>query len=452
MVRPDGEPVGWSCSVIEGDPSPAWLDRDDGWTSSGGVLTKLVASDGYAEPHRGARTRDEAVRSVAVRALTEATDQLAARRAPHAMSDAAAERFVEELVVEGKASFPRVGLRELRVERCASSADTDRYRAAALVEYPIALLRGDAANAAWERSRLVREARVLSESAADHLESGRWADAAFEAGRTRAALVAAGAVQPTASSLWEVEDDIVSVTVVPPLRVRPLESLTVAPRGRPIETRLVFEWTYELRGNEVPAAGVPVRFSSDLAGVVATDAATGPDGRAAATIRRVWSPPGAYTVSAGIDSASLVRAGARWRGPAVEASTSVHVVESGHGLSVCLEIPDAVPSDAAQVRAGFENRMSEDGYRLVPCGPDAGILATARLSVSSERAADGWSGVALLEAEMFDQTRGAALGSIDIVVEETSDRGRREVEVLVLKEVGRLLGVYLSGRTGVARP
>jgi hypothetical protein len=52
----------------------------------------------------------------------------------------------------------------------------------------------------------------------------------------------------------------------------------------------------------------------------------------------------------------------------------------------------------------------------------------------------------VLAIEAVDQRSAADLGSTEIVVEETTDRGRREAEVLVLKEAGRLAGIYLTGR------
>lgn len=436
--------AGWRCEATEGG-EPAWLERSGGWTSSAGILTRVVTSDGFEEPRRGADDRSSAVADAAVRAVSAACGQLAARGAGLALDAEARDRAAEELRTSGAARFPRVSLREIHVEQCVRG-DSARYRAAALVEYPIALLRGDVRNAGWERRRLLREARVLSASAAQHLAQGRWADAALAAGRARSALEAAGATPVGEGMLWELGADAETITVVPPPAVRPARSSAVVPYGAPDTTRVEFVWTYSYKGRDVPAVGVPVRFRHGLVGVVSADGATGADGRGGVSLERVWSPPGRYTVTAGVDSAGLRRAGAYWRGGTSAAEAAVYVVEPGHGTSVCLELTHADPSDATQVLSGLERRLGDDGYDVIPCGPETDILVSGDLSLSATESDAGWTARVVLAIEAVDQRSAADLGSTEIVVEETTDRGRREAEVLVLKEAGRLAGIYLTGR------
>ncbi|MBD3367111.1 MAG: hypothetical protein GF405_02910 [Candidatus Eisenbacteria bacterium] len=437
----------WRCEIVEGEPHATWPDRGNGWSSAGGVLTAVVTSSSFDDPRSGAPDQESAVRDAAARAVAVAGEQLAARGVPRAPEGASADRATEELASTGSAQFPRISFKALRVERCLRDAhpESSTYRAAALVEYPIALLRGDVSNAVWERRRLAREARVLSSSADRYLDEGRWTEAALDAGRARAALLAAGA-RPAGGAGWEIGERVETITVVPPLEVRSEQTMAAVPRGSRADERVSFRWSFELDGRTVPAVGVPVGFSHGMTGIVVADAATDKDGRAGLTIRRVWSPPGGYTVTTSIDTAALAAAGAHWRGAVQETTARVYIIEPGHGLSVCLDVSGTGPADATQVRSGLEQRLAPDGYELVPCGPATDILVTARLSLSTVEKEVGWTARVLLEAEAVDQNTAGMLGASEIFVEETVDRGRREAEVLVLKEAGRLLGVYLSGR------
>jgi hypothetical protein len=452
-IGPKGGLSGWRCETVEGEPSPAWLNERTEWARVNGVITGVVVSEGFDDAAQGADDRDTAVASIAGKALDMARDQLEARGAPSGVVTAnSRRRAVAELVESGSADFPRLSFRDMHIERCVGPDATDsvRYRAAAIVQYPIALLRGDAANAAWERRRLAREAGLLSAAAADYLDEGRWTDAALSSGRAEEALRSAGASSVADGAAWEVDGTLLRTTVVPQLACRTVDPVTVAPRAQDVDVRVSFSFFYEWRGRERPAVGVPVSFETGLAGVIEKDAATDAAGGAGAVIRRTWSPVGSWTVTAGVDSAALAAAGALWDGPSQSATATVYVVEPGRGRSVCLDLPGADAADAAQVRAGLEQRLAEDGYALVPCGPAADALVTARLSLSAVEEDGRWSAWALLEVDAVDQTTASTLGATEILVEETTGRERRETEVLVLKEAGRLLGVYLSGRT--ARP
>jgi len=443
----------WRCDTVEGEPDPAWLGHGEGWTSQAGVLTTVVMSDRPADAARGCGTRLEAVKAVADSAVAAGRRQLAARGIPLPATAGARHRAAHELATTGSAGFPRVRFASLRVERCThdGSDEAARYRAAALVEYPVGLLRGDVTNATWERSRLVREADVHSAAAEEYLALGRWADASFEVGRARDALHRAGARPEGSGDRWVLDDSVHVVEVVPPLSASPEGIVTVVPQGVAGDSRLSFIWTYEAGDRRVPAVGVPVEFEHRLVGIIERDAATDSEGRAGVTVRRTWSAPGSYVVTAALDSVALARAGARWSGPAPMAASTIYVVEAGHGASVCVDLPGAAPEDAAQVRAGFGQRLESDGYDVGSCGPEIDLLVTATLSLSVVESDGTWSVRATLAAETLDQNSALDVGRTEIVVEETTDRGHRETEVLVLKEAGRLLAVYLSGRSAPSR-
>jgi hypothetical protein len=59
--------------------------------------------------------------------------------------------------------------------------------------------------------------------------------------------------------------------------------------------------------------------------------------------------------------------------------------------------------------------------------------------------------LAVLSASVFDQRTASELGATRITASETvyvddSEEGRREAEVLALKEAGRLLAIYFGPR------
>jgi hypothetical protein len=101
--------------------------------------------------------------------------------------------------------------------------------------------------------------------------------------------------------------------------------------------------------------------------------------------------------------------------------------------------------------SGFARRMERDGYRLDVCDPEVDVVVTGILSLSTDGGPSSWTARVVLSASAFDQRTASDLGSTRITASETvdvgdSEEGRREAEVLALKEAGRLLAVYFGPR------
>ena len=238
--------------------------------------------------------------------------------------------------------------------------------------------------------------------------------------------------------------------------------------GAAADAIVEFHCTYEWNGATVPAVGVPVRF--DMPGgsaVLDVDPLTDESGTATCRIVAAYGPPGAYELTVRLDVAAAHAAVSRRPrsagvpldpADALPALPSgplahgiVHLVAGAHAISVCAQFGDRPDADAAQVMSGFTRRMERDGYRMGACDPGVAVVVTGAFSLSTHGGQDSWTAEVALSASAFDQrtaselgaTRITATGTVDV---ENSEDGRREAEVLALKEAGRLLAVYFGPR------
>ena len=212
---------------------------------------------------------------------------------------------------------------------------------------------------------------------------------------------------------------------------------------------------------------MPVRFDMPGASAVLRgDPLTDGSGVATCHILAAHGPPGEYELTVGVDSeaahAALTGAfpsdsRADAHGDAVSglftplATHRVHLVAGAHAISVCATFGERNEINAAQVTAGFTRRIERDGFRTDECDPNVDVVVTGELSLTASGQPDSWVANVTLSATAFDQRTASEIGSVCIRTEEPAnvengEAGRREAEVLALKEAGRLLAVYFGPR------
>ncbi|MCK4510776.1 hypothetical protein KAW64_03505, partial [bacterium] len=252
------------------------------------------------------------------------------------------------------------------------------------------------------------------------------------------------------------------------LDARAAGSVDVVEIGAAANATVRFHCTYEWNEVTVPAVGVPVRF--DIRGasaVLDVEPLTDESGTATCRIVAAYGRPGAYELTVSLDVAAVDAAVSWSRGltgtrldsadvlPAYPsrplAQGIIHLVTGAHAISVCAQFGDGSDTDAAQVVSGFTRRMERDGYRMGGCDPEVDVVVTGSLSLSTHGGRDSWTALVVLSASAFDQRTAAQLGATRITASETvcvddSEDGKREAEVLALREAGRLLAVYFGPR------
>jgi hypothetical protein len=385
-------------------------------------------------------------------------------------------------------SFPRMEIVARAWEECIADAERSStvrdtiWRAAILVEYPIRYLRGDVNNVLWERGRAANEAEVLKASAEEHLSAGRWHEGLLDAARVADVVLATGV--PT-KIVNEVSDHTpthepssvdarlrgllrwsrVAARTAGTLDAHTTGVVAVVEVGAAANAIVEFHCTYEWNGQIVVAAGVPVRFEMpEASAVLDADPLTDGSGTATCRIVAAYGEPGAYELAVRLDVAAADAVVSRSfgsseapPGPGIIgradlsrplASQTVHLVVGAHAISVCAQFGEPTDADAAQVMSGFARRMERDGYRLDACDPGVDVVTTGTLSLSTHGGSGSWTAQVVLSASAFDQRTARELGTTRITASETieAEEGRREAEVLSLKEAGRLLAVYLGPR------
>ena len=491
------EPVvserGWNCLPLDGPGAARLTGRAQSWTVEGGNMLSAHRTRRREPGPPGKATRGDAMADAAESAADAALELLNQRGV--AYDEEQRRGIVDEVTsaaVRGAdIPFPRMAIVARCWEECIAVADEGSdgpdttWVAAILVEYPIGFLRGDVNNVLWERGRAANEAEVLKASAEEHLSAGRWHDGLLDAARA-AGVVAATGVPTTImddASQSSPTHELASVDaqlrgLLRWSRVAERTAVTfdasgtggvnVIEVGAAANATVEFLCTYEWNGRTVPAVGVPVRF--DMPGASAVlDADPLTDGSGTATCRIVaaYGPPAAYELTVSLDVAAAEAALSPSPGPpgvpadpgaAMPADLSrplgrrtVHLVAGAHAILVCAQFGDRTDADAAQAMSGFTRRMERDGYRMGGCDPGVDIIVTGTLSLSTRGDRDLWVAEAVLSASAFDQRTASELGTTRITATETvnaedSDEGRREAEVLALKEAGRLLAVYFGPR------
>ncbi len=507
------------CDVVEGLPDRLPDRPADGvWWQDGGEMRCLVSSDGEpigdAIPARSMAaacttamglppdSRDRAVGEAARALLISETGafRMLERRGvelgPVGRADVVTE-FTDAAVTGRAPRFPRIEIVESVVERCADASGASRWRATLLAEYPIGLLRGDAAHARWEQRRAARELAVRARSVNQLLDAGRWLDAWLEARRSNGLL---GRVAPEERLDDEglPREPLSELAAFTEVRIRVLAAegdgppIVVARGGRE-RARFVVEYPH--RGAWIPAIGVPVRFSgggpfrlaplapeTDGAGVVAVDVVADGDPGEGTFMAYVDLPrpdrgaPGGEPVDvpdrapgeASVDVPAVESVDVPGRAPGeasvdapAEAEAGVRcevVVTSAMDAAVCVEIDAGRAGDAGgeiadgpawlreRVREGIQNGLDDVGSRLVECGPTVELVVAVDVSVATTRAGEAWSTLVTCRVVAIDQRLGERVGEVSFEVEEGIDGDAREVEALALREAGRLVAVYLEPR------
>ncbi len=502
-----GEPVSdgpvvlerqWTCLPLAGPGADQLAGRSESWTVEGGNMLSTHRTRHEEPGPPGRTTQGDAMADAAECAAGAALELLSQRGV--AYDDERRRGIVDDVVgtaVRGAdIAFPRMAIIARGWEECVAVAEgtavgpDTMWRAAILVEYPIGYLRGDVNNVLWERGRAANEAEVLRASAEDHLSAGRWHDGLLDAARIAGVVLATGV--PTTGVPIAIVDDAPESTAARELasvdaRLRELlrwarlaagatETLTaraggvvdVVEVGAVADATVEFHCTYEWNGVTVQAVGVPVRFEMPgAAAVLDVDPLTDESGTATCRIVAAYGPPGAYELTVRLDGAAAQAAVSRPPGPAGApvdsadalpahlsgplAHGTIHLVAGAHAISVCAQFGERPDADAAQVMSGFTRRMERDGYRMGACDPGVAVVVTGAFSLSTYGARDSWTAEVVLSASAFDQRTASELGATRITAMETvdvgdSEEGRREAEVLALKEAGRLLAVYFGPR------
>ena len=502
-----GEPVSdgpvvlerqWTCLPLAGPGADQLAGRAESWTVEGGNMLSAHRTR-HEEPGLPGRTTQGNAMADAAECAADAALELLSQRGV-AYDEERRRGIVDDVVgasVRGAGIvFPRMAIVARGWEECVAVAEDTAagpdtiWRAAILVEYPIRYLRGDVNNVLWERGRAANEAEVLRASAEDHLSAGRWHDGLLDAARIARVVLATGV--PTTGAPTTIVDDARESTATRELisidaRLRELlrwarfgarAAETLAARaagavdvvevGAAADAIVEFHCTYEWNGATIPAVGVPVRFDMPGASAVLdVDPLTDESGTATCRIVAAYGPPGAYELMVRLDLAAAHAAVSRPPGsagvpldpadalPALPsgpvAHGIVHLVAGAHAISVCAQFGDRPDGDAAQVMSGFTRRMERDGYRMGACDPGVAVVVTGAFSLSTHGGQDSWTAEVVLSASAFDQRTASELGATRITATETvdvedSEDGRREAEVLALKEAGRLLAVYFGAR------
>ena len=95
--------------------------------------------------------------------------------------------------------------------------------------------------------------------------------------------------------------------------------------------------------------------------------------------------------------------------------------------------------------------MERDGFRMGDCGPDVDVVVTGEVSLRTTGGPGSWTVEAVVAGSAFDQRTARGLGETSVRAVQVSNAdegadGRRDAEVLALKEAGRLLAVYFRPR------
>jgi hypothetical protein len=470
-VESPGKSPAWECRPLEPGHEELWAGTPGVWSSERGDMVSVHRTTSKDEAGTLAASEGEAVAEAAAAAAGAALDLLEARgvryseeRKKEIVADAA-----EAVAAGEEITFPRLKIASKSVEECTSPENRETaWRAALLVRYPLGLLRGDAVNVQWERSRALREVRVLAQSAADHFAEGRWLEGLRDRARALDVVERTGALT-TPSGLEgyaPFEQELADALGEPALSDRSVVDIALTPRGEVdvLESGAAagniveFACSYRWAGREVSAVGVPVRFAMEGAGAVLdAEPATDGTGTARCTIVAAYGPTGPYQLTAEVDRGVLAESGLadpRVVGPSPggAASSRVYLVEGAHALSVCARFECGDASDDAQLIHGLTRRLERDGYTVRECGPDVDAILSGTVSMFTRDDAGGagegavWTTEVTVSASAFDQRVAARIGETVVTVTESSDRGRRETEVLALKEAGRLVAVYFAGR------
>jgi hypothetical protein len=435
------------CVAVGGEEAP-WASRPEGvwWSEEGRYLAvERAAGPGPSAPSTTLRSLAEQGAADALRLLESRGVVFAPDRARE-IAEAAADQLAEG----GEPDFPRLRVADRLVEECRERPGGGMtWREAVLVEYPTPYLRGDLNNALFERERARNESSVALASAADYLAHGRWLDGLSELVRARSLVEREPLAAGGGTRVHEIASLISSV--LSSVQAVPAGGTTVVEAGQRRRTTVEFRWSYEWDGSRVPAVGLPVTVeTSGFAAIIDAEPVTDVDGIARADILVAYGATGAGTLASSIDTGVV---GAATGDPeiaasmaAIGASAEVLIVHAGHAITVCLETVGLADADAAQLRAGFERRMERDGFRMAPCGPGAAVVVRIEATVSSEAGREAPVGHADAKVAAFDQRVARPIGDTTISIDESAGEGRRDAEVLALKEVGRLAAAYLTGR------
>jgi hypothetical protein len=481
----------WRCEPQDVSTADRLAGRTEEWTVEGGSMVSAHRTRELGAAPPGRPTRDEAIADAISSAADAALDLLAIRGISYdpERRDAIVEEATRAAVRGADVAFPRVGVVARSWDECVAGAEGSEagadttWRASVLVEYPIGLLRGDVRNVTWERERAANEAGVLMASAEEHLASGRWHAGLLDAAR------AAHVVRETGALLWSSSDSAASHSVVAeqlgrtgptqsssadnrlrgllsasraagegalPVLAQPVGGVDVIESGASSELEVQFHCSYEWEGRSVPAIAVPVRFEMPGASAVLdAEPVTDTTGAAICRVVTAYGPAGEYELKLYLDvEAARVALEGTDASPDESlalARHSVHVVTGAHAVSVCATFGESTDADAAQVAAGFARRMERDGFRMGDCGPNVDVVVTGEFSLSTVAAPDSWTVEVVLTASAFDQRTARELGETSVRATQTSsaesgEDGRRDAEVLALKEAGRLMAVYFEPR------
>ena len=232
------------------------------------------------------------------------------------------------------------------------------------------------------------------------------------------------------------ESDVVTT----PLIIRAGETIE-------IQFRLSFDWS----GGRIPAVGAPVAFENPEWGVIVrAERVSGPTGTVSVTVQ-VADKRGPVEVCAHIDRAALAATPADRFTCFITDDSSRAVVQvqiiPERGVSVCLDL-DSVDTGAAQQLAGaFSQALARYGCTLEECAPGTDIIVSGEFSTGvATSSVEGEQLLAVLNMEAFDQRTALTTARTTVSVEWPSREDRGEAEALALREVGRLLAVYLESR------
>ncbi len=436
-----------ACLVIEGDPAVLPDAEDAVWWRDGGSMRCVVIDDTLSP------SRDAAIARAAGRLLPGAFEMLERRGAvlTPLRQDETVGEFAEAVTRGEDVGFPRISIRETIVERCGDADGVEHWRARLLAEYPIGVMRGDATHAQWAERRLVRELEMRVQSADDLLAEGRWLDGVIEMRHAYDLLARIGA---------DAIPDGLGLRLVTKLRDR---EGTLDPRFDRVDGagQLVissgsresvrFRLRYPVDGEWVPASGVPVTtvggiLVRTLAGATETDESgeivfevvagtrTGED--SFDVVARV-SPEQDVFVPGGRGGADDF---------VIATVTQDVFVLPLSDATICVEIDAATEADEERTREGLLAGLTGFGSRLVECGPDASLVVTADVSMSTQEMHGTWLAHVECSVRVFDQRLAKDTGEVSFDVMESLGSSARDAEVLALREVGRLIAVYLEPR------
>ncbi len=465
VSRPNGHdvevlPPEFICTVVEGQTARFWSEARDGWWQEGGDMLLVARSDGEPDSAR-------AVSAVCGEAAEFVLDLLGQRGISYGdtrrneIEDGLARSFASG----DETTFPRARINRGIIEHCVQEpGTTGHWRSRILIEYPIAYLRGDVRNVEWERDRLTREAATLLESAGGFLDDGLWLAGLSELSRACLAHDAMGLPMnntPHAIGLPETgsrrsslmletlngiaESAVRSLTVEPDTVTTPL----VIRAGETVRVR--FRLSFERRGGRMPAVGVPVAFESPEWGVIVrTERVSGLDGAVSVTVRAAESARRGE-IRVHIDQTALAATAAgRFAGFFMDDSSKgavqVQVIPE-RGVTVCLDLSGEETAVARRLTDAFDLAVARYGCTLEPCGPGTDIIVRGELSTDAVALSSGGKqDLTVLSAEAFDQRTALQIARTTVTVEWPSRDDIEEAEALALREVGRLLAVYLESR------